>query len=452
MNKNKIAMLSTSILHPHPDNPRKDLGDLTELSESIAQSGVMQNLTVVPHKEIEGEYTVVIGHRRLGASKLAGLDVVPCVIVEMSDKDQLATMMLENMQRSDLTIIEQADGFQLMMDFGETVDSIAEKTGISKTTVRNRLKLTRYDKELLKKTSAYQPTMEQYLKLSEIEDVGVANDCLRSIGTKNFDNAVANAIRVQKEKKEREQIRAVLNTYAEKLLDASYNAIQERKLVSVRSIYPPYTESLGKELEASRGKYGKIYWAEGYGFTTYRDHTAEDDALVDASREKARKREDLQHRADAIYDGIVERAEEFVNSYVGKKSDFEIILGEFFISSMFGKLDYQGSSTLSIAEKLGYVVPEGAASWDEKIHDAARQYIWDKFDKMPCKTALTYLFECYRRKKPHHLPYREPKLSCSSWNFGGFLGVISELGYNVSDDEWAFLGGNHDIYKEEVPI
>ena len=98
-------------LYPHPDNPRKDLGDLTELADSIKANGVLQNLTVVPRTvtgEITGEtwqkgYTVVIGHRRLAASKLAGLKELPCVITDMDLRSQVQTMLMENIQRADLT-------------------------------------------------------------------------------------------------------------------------------------------------------------------------------------------------------------------------------------------------------------------------------------------------------------------------------------------------------------
>ena len=112
-----IKDLPLNILHPHPNNPRKDLGDLTELSESIKQSGVMQNLTVVPHVSIEGEYTVIIGHRRLGASKLAGLSTVPCVIVDMTEKEQLATPTINSVDLSTLQInfngVSNAEGYKL---------------------------------------------------------------------------------------------------------------------------------------------------------------------------------------------------------------------------------------------------------------------------------------------------------------------------------------------------
>ena len=79
---NQITYIRTGLLSPHPRNPRKELGDVSELAESIRVSGVLQNLTVVPARsessgQLTGRYTVVIGHRRLAAAKLAGLDTVP---------------------------------------------------------------------------------------------------------------------------------------------------------------------------------------------------------------------------------------------------------------------------------------------------------------------------------------------------------------------------------------
>lgn len=74
--------LGTSQLHPHPDNPRKALGDLTELTESIRKNGVMQNLTVIPDDEDFDSFTVLIGHRRLAAAKAAHVLELPCNVVE----------------------------------------------------------------------------------------------------------------------------------------------------------------------------------------------------------------------------------------------------------------------------------------------------------------------------------------------------------------------------------
>ena len=121
-----LQQIPVDKIRPHPDNPRKDLGDLTELTQSIKANGIMQNLTVVP---IAGEYSgvsigvyrAVIGHRRLAAAKLAGLTLVPCIVAEMTENQQLKTMIMENMQRADLTLMEQAGAFQMMMDLGDSI-------------------------------------------------------------------------------------------------------------------------------------------------------------------------------------------------------------------------------------------------------------------------------------------------------------------------------------------
>lgn len=153
----KMVYLPIEKLIAHPDNPRKELGDLTELADSIKENGVLQNLTVVPRiGEISGQptgtYTVVIGHRRLAASKLAGLKELPCVVSDMTLRDQVRTMLMENIQRADLTVYEQAQGFQMMLDMGDSVDDIARKSGFSTTTVRRRVKLLELDQEKFKKS------------------------------------------------------------------------------------------------------------------------------------------------------------------------------------------------------------------------------------------------------------------------------------------------------------
>ena len=177
-----LVYVGVEHIHPHPDNPRKQLGDLTELTESIKKNGVLQNLTLVQIKDQPGEYTVIIGHRRHAAAKAAGLKEVPCIIAEMSDKEQFSTMLEENMQRSDLTIYEQAEGFQMMLDLGETEDSIAEKTGFSKTTIRHRLNIAKLDGTELKKKEDdenFQMTLKDLYALEKVEDIETRNKILK---------------------------------------------------------------------------------------------------------------------------------------------------------------------------------------------------------------------------------------------------------------------------------
>lgn len=179
----KLKNIEIRKIHSHPDNPRKDLGDINELAESIRANGVMQNLTVV--ERADGEYTVIIGHRRLAASLKAGLDVVPCAVVKMDEKEQQSTMLVENMQRSDLTVYEQAQGFQMMLDLGSTEDEIAEKTGFSKQTVKHRINLAKLDQKLLKEKNAdenFQMTLKDMYELEKIEDIDARNEILSTSG------------------------------------------------------------------------------------------------------------------------------------------------------------------------------------------------------------------------------------------------------------------------------
>lgn len=143
--QNTIQMIPIEALVHHPDNPRKDLGDLKELTASIKESGVMQNLTVVENPADEETWLVVIGNRRLEASKAAGVKELPCVISDMDYKAQLATMMAENMQRVDLTLTEQAQGVQLMMDLGMDVGEISKRTGMRKDAIERRVIMAKYD-------------------------------------------------------------------------------------------------------------------------------------------------------------------------------------------------------------------------------------------------------------------------------------------------------------------
>ena len=169
-----MKMVSTDKISNHPDNPRKNLGDLSELTDSIKAHGILQNLTIVPVTNHPGytasaddaedgiEYYAVIGNRRLGAAKLAGLGEVPCVVSGMDYQEQIRTMLTENIQRSDLTPYEQAAGFQMMLDLGETAETISQKTGFSSSTVRSRLKLLELDQEKFVQASQRGATLFDY--------------------------------------------------------------------------------------------------------------------------------------------------------------------------------------------------------------------------------------------------------------------------------------------------
>ncbi len=195
MDKAGIDYIGIENIYQHPDNPRRNLGDLSELTESIKKKGVLQNLTVMPgHWDDKLEwneegYTLLIGHRRCAAAKEAGVTELPCRIVEgMSKKEQVSTMLEENMQRNDLTIWEQANGFQMMLDLGDTEEQIAEKTGFSKTTIRHRLNIAKLNqKELQKKEKdeSFQLSLKDLYELEKIPDIKTRDKILREATSSN---------------------------------------------------------------------------------------------------------------------------------------------------------------------------------------------------------------------------------------------------------------------------
>lgn len=170
----KIVMIPRGCLEPHPDNPRKDLGDLTELRESIKANGIMQNLTVVPVNKDWTKFRILIGHRRFAASE-GVIDTLPCAIAsDIDQKEQVSIMLCENIQRSDLSYIEQAHGFQMMLDLGDEIKDISNKTGFSTQTIKHRLAIAELPEDLINQVSEdnnWQLTMNDFIELEKVEDL-----------------------------------------------------------------------------------------------------------------------------------------------------------------------------------------------------------------------------------------------------------------------------------------
>lgn len=169
-----IENLQVDDLHANPHNPRKQIGDVEELASSIRSQGIKQPLLVTPNGEtdIDGhkQYRVVIGHRRLAAARQAGLSTVPAIVEEMDARREREIMLVENTQRSDLTPVEEADGYQGLLDLGVRVKEMAEKTGRSDRFVRRRLKIARIPQETRDMSADFsQLSLDQLDKLAEFE-------------------------------------------------------------------------------------------------------------------------------------------------------------------------------------------------------------------------------------------------------------------------------------------
>lgn len=215
--ENQIVYIEVKKLRPHPANPRKSVGDVTELADSIRHNGIMQNLTVVPWigeitNKPTGNYKVVIGNRRLEAAKLVGLERVPCVVEHMTDKQQIGTMIAENMQRKDLTVLEEAEGIQMMLDMGETVGGVAQQTGLSETTVRRRIQIGKLDKKQVEEAQERGARLEDYERIGRLESPAERESVLRFAGTDRFEYQIAAAERRQEQKRSLDALEQEIRT------------------------------------------------------------------------------------------------------------------------------------------------------------------------------------------------------------------------------------------------
>ena len=139
---NHSVILPIRDIEPNRDQPRKEFSEeaLQDLAESIAQHGVLQPLLVRPL--LDGGYQLVAGERRWRAARIAGLSEVPAVIREMSDHEMAELALVENLQREDLTPLEEAEGYQMLIDtYGMTQEEVAKAVGKSRPAVTNALRL-----------------------------------------------------------------------------------------------------------------------------------------------------------------------------------------------------------------------------------------------------------------------------------------------------------------------
>ena len=135
-------MLALQKVEPNPDQPRRHFDEeaLQELADSIRQHGIIQPLTV--RKLPTGFYQIIAGERRWRAARMAGLREVPVTVIEADDKTAMELALIENLQRADLDPIEEARGYQqLMQDYGMTQSGVAERVGKSRPAVANALRL-----------------------------------------------------------------------------------------------------------------------------------------------------------------------------------------------------------------------------------------------------------------------------------------------------------------------
>lgn len=187
----RFQEIAIGALAIHPKNVRRDVGIVTDLANSITAQGIMQPLVVAPDFSQEAfQYVIIAGHRRYAAAQLANLDVLPCVIREdlNTEPKQLEAMLVENTQRTDLTINEEATAYQTLAQFdGYNIKTIAKATGRSQSLVRSRIALANLSEDAKVKIEDRTLNIDQALALVDFTDDEAATTRLLRVADKPMD-------------------------------------------------------------------------------------------------------------------------------------------------------------------------------------------------------------------------------------------------------------------------
>uniref|UniRef100_UPI00131A4F42 ParB/RepB/Spo0J family partition protein n=1 Tax=Janibacter massiliensis TaxID=2058291 RepID=UPI00131A4F42 len=218
-------------VHPHPDNPRRDVGDVTDLAASIREKGLLEPIVVAhpPTDTTTGDLdpdalVLLAGHRRTAAAREAGLTEVPAIVrADLTTRaQQVETMIVENQHRADLSPIEEAEAFQLLLDLGETQPTIAARTGLPRRRVRDRLKLHKLPDTARDLVHTGQATITDALAVLDV-DAEHHDELLAHLGTPNFDARCQWAKRETQRRKDFEKLE-------KDLLDAGWEKVNEDQL------------------------------------------------------------------------------------------------------------------------------------------------------------------------------------------------------------------------------
>jgi ParB family transcriptional regulator, chromosome partitioning protein len=185
-----IEEVALDSIRDHPRNLRREIGDVSELAESMKTFGVLEPIVLAPALDEQGGLVLIAGHRRRAAARKAGLSTIPAEIRGDLDSEakQMLAMLVENGRRRDLSPIEEGHGYQQVFDLGElTPAKIGKAIGVSTARVKGRMALTTLPEEVQDKIHSAQITLAEAEALTEFaDDALVMKRLLREVGSYNF--------------------------------------------------------------------------------------------------------------------------------------------------------------------------------------------------------------------------------------------------------------------------
>ena len=446
-----VVNMPIEYLVPHPQNPRKDLGNLEELTASIKENGIYQNLTVIPVNEAvpgeEPKYMVVIGHRRLEAAKRAGLQEVPCAIVRgMSETRQLQTMLLENMQRSDLTVYEQAQGFQQLLDFGMDIEDISQQSGFSKSTIRRRLEIAKLDQNKLKElSSTRQLSLKEFDALAKIKNMEARNEAMEKIGTNDF--ALAVSLAVEKEKLDANMpvfLADMERLGIKKFPDSANKYSSKYRRIGSLDLYE-YEVTKDKIPKKTAGVYYEASYPRNVEFYVKetKKNKAREKSAKDIEKEKCIK--EAWFKVDAMAATHYELRKAFVENLKGTAKQREAV--------------YMGAYSLIVLRSITYMTwgdISKEAGMDNKYFDPRRdekavKLAYESYDNtQKCIEVIYKLFNDNEKEfyaNGYRAGYPEYKFNP---RLEAMYHWLTKLGYQMSSEEKLIAAGTHEIFQQNI--
>lgn len=446
-----VVNMPIEYLVPHPQNPRKDLGNLEELTASIKENGIYQNLTVIPINEEapdeEPKYMVVIGHRRLEAAKRAGLQEVPCAIVrDLSETQQLQIMLLENMQRSDLTVYEQAQGFQQLLDFGMDIEDISQQSGFSKRTIRRRLEIAKLDQNKLKElSSTRQLSLKEFDELAKIKNMEARNEVMEKIGTNDFALAVTRAM-------DKEKLAAAMPAFLadmerlgiKKFPDSANKYSSKYRRVGSLDLYE-YEVTKDKIPKKTEGLYYEASYPRNVEFYVKETKKAKIIKKSAKELEKEKRIKEAWFKVDAMAATHYELRKAFVENLRGTAKQREAV--------------YMGAYSLIVLRSIAYMSCgdiSKEAGVDDKYFDPRRdekavKLAYESYDNIQKCIEIIYKLFNDNEKEFYANGYRavypeykfNPRLEAMyHW--------LTKLGYQMSSEEKLIAAGTHEIFQQNI--
>ncbi|MEM8962196.1 MAG: ParB/RepB/Spo0J family partition protein [Acidobacteriota bacterium] len=182
-------MLAVSSITPDPDQPRSSMGDLSELTASVKEKGVLEPILVRPAPgDTKAKYMIISGERRYRAAMSAGLVEIPAIVMEISEEEALEIALIENLQRKDLTPFEEAEGFRALADrFDYTHEAIAKSVGKSRTVITESFALLQLSNRVREAAQALGiQTKSLLLEVLKVEDESAQIQLLEDVSRRGL--------------------------------------------------------------------------------------------------------------------------------------------------------------------------------------------------------------------------------------------------------------------------